>query len=199
MGKKYIKNFYNRDRLALTSISKCGYCTKEQLKIFIADKRLTNYERDSLVSKEVFNKNDGEQLVAYRLTNNGRRLIEKQWGVKNHYIAQSITHDLGISSKYFSLNEEQRETWKTETEIRQEFEQRLEELRYSDYERYGEVNKMLEDKLISVPDCAYRLEIDRGIETYFEVITNAYGQAEIEAKERFVEIMNIKAYETKRV
>lgn len=56
---------------------------------------------------------------------------------------------------------------------------------------------MLEEKLISTPDGAYISEI--GIETYFEVITNSYGQIEIEAKEKFVEIMNIKSYETARV
>lgn len=54
MAKKYIKNFYNRDRLALTSISRCGYCNKEQIKEFIADKRITNYLRDGIVIKETF-------------------------------------------------------------------------------------------------------------------------------------------------
>lgn len=195
MSKEYIKNFYNRDRLALTSISKCGYCSKQQLNTFIADKRITNYIRDGLVTKEVLNKNNGQQISGYKLTNQGRKLIEKEWGVKNHYIAQSVNHDLGISNKYFSLSDLERETWKTETEIRNEFEERLDELRNSDFERYNNINKMVEEKLISVPDCAY---IENNIEVYLEIITNSYGQAEIEAKERFIEIMGIKTYETER-
>jgi hypothetical protein len=55
---------------------------------------------------------------------------------------------------------------------------------------------MVEEKLISVPDCAY---VQNNIEVYMEIITNSYGQAEIEAKERFIEIMDIKTYETERV
>lgn len=197
MAKAKIKNFYNRDRLALTSISKCGHVRELELKNFIADKRIHNYVKDNLVTKEVFNKNNGEQLVAYKLTKQGKQLLEREWGVKKHYNAQSITHDLGISNKYFLLTEAQRETWKTETELREEFEEKLQEIKISDYERYEEINKTLEEKLISTPDGGYISET--GIEIYFEVITNSYGQTEIEAKEKFVEIMNIKSYEIARV
>lgn len=197
MSKSKIKNFYNRDRLALTSISKCGHVKESQLKNFVADKRISNYVKDNLVTKEVFNKNNGEQLVSYKLTKEGKNLLEKEWGVKNHYNAQSINHDLGISNKYFSLSDEQRETWKTETELRQAFEERLEEIKIENFVRYEEINKMLEDKLISTPDCLYENEI--GIEVCFEVTTNSYGKVEIEAKENFVGIMNIKEYETERV
>lgn len=119
-------------------------------------------------------------------------------GVKNHYNAQLINHDLGISNKYFYLNEGQRESWKTETELRQEFEEKLQEIKIIDYDRYEEINKMLEEKLISTPDGDYMYK-EIGVETYFEVITNSYGQEEIQAKERFVEIMNIKSYQTERV
>lgn len=198
MAKPKIKNFYNRDRLALISISKCGHVKEAQLKNYIADKRISNYVKDNLITKEVFNKNNGEQLVAYKLTKDGKKLLERQWGVKSHYNAQSINHDLGISNKYFSLSEDKRETWKTETELRQELEEKLQEIKIIDYDIYEEINKMLEEKLISTPDGAY-VDKETGIETYFEVITNSYGQEEIQAKERFVEIMNIKSYQTERV
>lgn len=198
MAKPKIKNLYNRDRLALTSISKCGHVRESELKNFIADKRINNYVKDNLVTREVFNKNNGEQLVAYKLTKEGKKLLEREWGVKNHYNAQSINHDLGISNKYFSLSEDKRETWKTETELRQELEEKLQEIKTIDYERYQEINRMLEEKLISTPDAAY-IDKETGIETYFEVITNSYGQTEIEAKERFIEIMDIKSYEMERV
>ena len=198
MAKPKIKNLYNRDRLALTSISKCGHVRESELKNFIADKRINNYVKDNLVTREVFNKNNGEQLVAYKLTKEGKKLLEREWGVTNHYNAQSINHDLGISNKYFSLSEDKRETWKTETELRQELEEKLQEIKTIDYERYQEINRMLEEKLISTPDGAY-IDKETGIETYFEVITNSYGQTEIEAKERFIEIMDIKSYEMERV
>lgn len=196
MAKQYIKNFYNRDRLALTSISRCGHCTTDHLKTFIADKRITNYVRDKLVTKEVLNKNNGEQIEGYKLTAKGREFIEKEWGIKNNYIAQSVNHDVGIANKYFSLTQEERESWKTESELKLEFHERVDELRATDYLRYEEVNKMREDKLISVVDSSY---VQGGAEIYFEVITNSYGQSEIQAKERFIQFMNIKTYETERV
>lgn len=197
MSKTYIKNFYNRDRLALTSLSKCGHCSRSNLNTYIADKRIKNYVRDNLITKEVFNKNNGEQIVAYKLTTQGREFLEKEWNVKNHYIAQSVVHDLGIANKYFSLTDSEKESWKTETEIRQEFREKLEELRESNISRYREINTLLEHKQISVPDCSYSTE--KGVEVYFEVMTNSYGEQEIESKERFVEFMNIKSYEIERV
>ncbi|NMM64228.1 hypothetical protein HBE96_16505 [Clostridium sp. P21] len=196
MSRSYIAKFYNRDRLALTSLSKCGHCTNEQLKNYVADTRIKHYVYDGYVKKEVFNKNNGERLIGYKLTNEGRKLLENEWGVKSHYIAQSIRHDIGIANKYFSLSQEQKETWKTETELRHEFIERLEEIKNEDYSRYEELYNMLEERQISIPDASY--EIENEIEVCYEVITNSYGQDEILAKENYIEIMNVK-YETVRV
>lgn len=198
MSKKYIKNFFYRDEKALMSISRCGHVSHNNLKEFIAEKRILNYIRDELVTKEVFSKNNGEQLVGYKLTAEGRKIVEREYGFKDHQIAQSLNHDLGIANVYFSLSQEERDTWKTETQIRNEFEERVEEIRLNDYERYEEINKLIEERQISIIDCSY-IDKETGIENYTEVITNSYGQAEIESKERFIEIMNIKSYLIERV
>lgn len=198
MSKKYIKNFFYRDEKALLSVSRCGYVSHNNLKEYIAEKRILNYVRDGLVTKESFSKNNGEQLIGYKLTADGRKFVEREYGFKYHQIAQSLNHDLGISNRYFSLSQEERDTWKTETQIRQEFEERLEEIRLNDYERYDEINKLIDDRKISIVDCSY-VDKESGIENYVEIITNSYGQAEIESKERMVEIMDIKSYITERV
>lgn len=198
MSKKYIKSFFYRDEKALLAVSRCGHISHNNLKEYIAEKRISNYQRDGLVTKEVFSKNNGEQLVGYKLTAEGRKFVEREYGFKEHQIAQSLSHDLGIAKIYFSLTQEERDSWKTETQIRNEFEERIEEIRINDYDRYEEINKLIEEKQISVVDCSY-VDKETGIENYVEVITNSYGQAEIEAKERFVEIMNIKSYITERV
>ncbi|MGU8973039.1 hypothetical protein ACEE21_12990 [Clostridium baratii] len=198
MSKKYIKNFFYRDEKALMSISRCGHISHNNLREYIAEKRILNYERDGLVTKEVFSKNNGEQLVGYKLTAEGRKFVEREYGFKEHQVAQSLNHDLGIANIYFSLTQEERDTWKTETQIRDEFEERLQQIRINDYERYKEINKLIEERQISVVDCSY-VDKETEIENYVEVITNSYGQAEIEAKERFIEIMNIKSYITERV
>lgn len=193
MGKYNIG--YNGS-LFVSHSSRCGHCSNQQLKNYVADSRIKHYIYDGYIKKEVFNKNNAEQLIGYKLTNEGRKLLETEWGVKKHYIAQSINHDIGIANKYFSLSEQQKEEWKTETELRHEFIERLEELKYEDYSRYEELNNMLDERQISIPDGSY--EIEPGIEVCYEVITNSYGQAEILAKENYIEIMNVK-YETVRV
>lgn len=198
MSKKYIKNFLYRDEKALMSISRCGHVSHNNLKEYIAEKRITNYIRDGLVTKEVFSKNNGEQLVGYKLTAEGRKFIEREYGFKDHQIAQSINHDLGIAKVYFSLSQEERDTWKTETQIREEFQGRLEEIKNQDYDRFEEINQLIEERQISVVDCSY-VDKETGIENFVEIFTNSYGQVEFESKERFVEIMSIKTYITERV
>lgn len=195
MSKKYIKNFFYRDQKAFMSVDRCGHVTHEQLRNFVADSRIKNYIRDGYMTREVFTKPNGTTMQGYKLTRQGREFVEKNYGFKDHQHAQSINHDLGIANKYFSLNEEQRETWRTETELRNLFEEQLNNLYKTDYDRYTEIREQLENREISMPDCSYVTE--QGIEVAYEVITNSYGIAEIEAKERYIEITKM-AYETER-
>lgn len=186
MGKKYIKNFMMRDKNALMSISKCGHVSHNQLKNYIADSRIKNYVRDGLVEREVFNKSNGEQLVGYKLTSDGRRFVEKNYGFDKHQIAQSLTHDLGISNKYFSLTEQEQSSWRTETELRDQLQEHIDNLRNSEIDRWNELTEMMERREISVPDCSYTTG---GVVIAYEVVTNSYGRAELQAKEEYTNVM----------
>lgn len=188
MTKKYIKNYMYRDKQALMSISRCGHVSHEQLKNFVADSRIKNYCRDGLVEKEVFNTTQGERLTGYKLTKEGKSFIEKNYGFTGHQHSQSLVHDLGISQKYFGLTETERETWRTETELRDQFQVELDRLRDSEIDRYKELENMMKNREISVPDCSY---VQGGVEIVFEVVTNSYGRAEIQAKEQYTQIMNM--------
>lgn len=188
MSKKYIKNFMFRDQKALMSISRCGHVGHEQLKNYIADSRIKNYVRDGLVEKEVFNKSNGEQLVGYKLTSDGRRFVEKNYGFDKHQVAQSLSHDLGISDKYFSLTEQEQSSWRTETELRDQLQEHIDNLRNSEVDRWHELTEMMEKREISVPDCSY---VQGGVTTTYEVVTNSYGRVELQAKEEYGNVMNI--------
>lgn len=193
----YVKNLMNRDRLALTSVSKCGYVRSEQLKTHISQNRIDSYCKEKLVTKEVFVNNKNESITAYKLTDKGKDTLEKNFGVKDHYKAQSISHDVKISDRYHSITEKEQDSWKTEKELRNEFNDRLAEIKQEDLDRYDEIIDQLRAGEISMPDCAYTSET--GIEIIFEVVTNNYTIAELEAKENAVEIINSNAtYETGR-
>lgn len=196
--KIYIDKFMNRDRLAFNAVSKCGHVTHDQLKSYIADSRIRNYVRDGLMEK-VPHRIVGEEKngTCYKFTKEGKAVAEKQFGIRNNYHAQSANHDMGIANKYFSLDEHSRDNSKTETELREMLIEKFQELRDQGQEETAKMYEdMLNQGLISVPDFAY--ENEDGVETCFEVITNSYGEAELQAKEVYVQIMQMK-YETTRV
>lgn len=172
--------------------------TGEQFKAFnIADSRLKNYARDGLVEKVAYKMKGGKSGEAYKFTKAGKQVAEQNWGIKDHYHAQSPAHDIAIANKFVSLSEEQQWSWKTEDQLREQFEDRLQELRDQGEEETAKIYEdMLNDNRISMPDGAYIN--DQGIEVCYEVITHNYGQDELMAKEAAVQVLGTE-YETTRV
>src|SRR5690625_1481160 len=102
--KQYISQFFLRDKLAFTALSKTGIVRAESLKehCHLVDNRIKNYVRDGYVKKVIYK--DGKEIKeAYTLTSKGRILAEKEWGIQGHYHAQTKSpfHDLQLSDKYF--------------------------------------------------------------------------------------------------
>lgn len=197
MSKVYISQFFRRDQQAFTAMSKCGHITSQHMKeCNVVESRIKNYVRDGLVERVAYKTNTTTDY-AYKLTRHGREVAERNWGVNNHYHAQSPKHDISIANKYFSLSERERETWKTETELRENFAQKLRQLKEQGEEETAKLyEEMLEKGLISMPDASY--EAENGIQVAYEVITNNYGKQELQAKEAYVEVVKCK-YEVERV
>lgn len=196
-SKPYITQFFNRDRLAFTALSKVGHVTREHLKMCgLADSRIKNYIKDGLIEKVAY-KTGNEAGECYKLTRAGRELAERQWAIRGHYHAQSPLHDLSLANKYFSLPDHLRDTWMTETQVRDMFQEKLSQLREQGEEQLSKMYEdMLNKSLISMPDAVYTNE--QGVQVAYEVVTNSYGQAELQAKEAFVAIMKTD-YETTRI
>ena len=196
-GKPHITQFFNRDRLAFTAMFKTGHVNHEHLRSCgLADSRIKNLLRDGHIEKVAY-KQGREVKESYKLTKHGRETAIHMWSLERHYNAQNPLHDLVIAEKYFSLPTELRESWRTEGQIRDQFMEKLNDLR--DKGKEAEANlyeRMLDKGLLSMPDAAYVSE--SGQITGFEVITNSYKQEELQAKEYLVEIMNYK-YETTRI
>ena len=186
-----ITQFFERDRAALTAMGNCGYVTRDQLKeCGITDGRIKNYLHDGYTKA-------GDKSLGYKLTDKGKELLSKNYGKDVTYNAQSEKHDLGIAEKYFSLNQDQRDTWKNESELREEFSDKLQELRDHGEEELADLyEEMYQSHEISMCDGSYQDE--NGVETYYEIITNNYGEAEMMAKEALAQIMRVE-YEPHRV
>ena len=198
MPRKSINKLMYRDKQALTALSRCGYCTSNHLNNHVSDSRIKSYLRTGLISKETIVSNQNVKTTGYKLTGDGKKLLEKQFGVTGHYKAQSIPHDTKLADRYFSLSDSERESWRTETQLREEFYNKLEELREEQPNLYEQKLEELREGQISIPDCAYTTE--QGIEIIYEVVTSNYGIEELDAKENAVEILKTEdsQYETGR-
>ncbi|MGG1639531.1 hypothetical protein [Paenibacillus sp. NRS-1760] len=196
-SKPLVTQFFNRDRLVFTALYKVGHVSYDQLQTCgLADRRIQNLVRDGLVEKVAY-KRKGKSEYCFKLSKLGRETAARLWGLSYAYHAQSPIHDLGIAEKYFSLSEELREKWKSETQIRKEFEDRIADMRKEGNEVEAKLYQdMLKEKLISMPDGLYNNT--EGIEVGVEIITNSYGIEEMRSKETFVSIIGCQ-YETIRV
>lgn len=196
-SKPLITQFFNRDRLAFTAMHRVGHVSSDHLRSCgLADRRIQNLVRDGLLEKVAY-KRKGESDDCFKLSKLGRETAARLWGLSYAYHAQSPIHDLAIAEKYFSLSEELREKWKTETLIRKEFEDRISYMRKEGNEVKAKLYQdMLKEKLISMPDGLYTTL--GGIEVGVEILTNSYGIEEMRSKETFVSIIGCQ-YETIRV
>ncbi|MCM3786213.1 hypothetical protein M3231_24975 [Neobacillus mesonae] len=196
-SKPLVTQFFNRDRLAFSAMHKIGHVSYEHLcQCGLADRRIKNLIRDGHFEKIAY-KQRGKNYECYKLTKFGRETASRLWGLSHAYHAQSPVHDLALAEKYFSMPEGQRESWQTETQIRNQFFNQLESLRGQGKVIEAKLYQQgLIEGLISMPDATFVNE--NGEVTAFEVITNSYGIEELTAKEALINIMNIN-YETIRI
>ena len=183
MGKKRITTIYPRDKSALSALARCGYVSREQLGVFLREKRVQSYCKDGLVEKSVYSQ-PGEKtqdIEVYRLTKAGRELCRRELSLPI-YCAQNPAHDLALADRYFSLTESERETWRTESQSREDVCTEIRHLReQGEEERAGELWAKLQEGQLSMPDAVYTRE--DGVTVAYEVTTTNYGQEEITAKE----------------
>lgn len=197
--KQYIKTYMTTDATALSAISKVGHITSEQLnECGMSDKRIRNFVKQGYLEKVSY-RNQSKQLDhCYKLTEAGRDFYDHRDG-REHSYYQSVSpqHDITIADKYFSLGEHERSTWMTESEIRSEFLAHIEDLRnQGDVARADQLEDAYKSRDISAVDAVY--ETEEGIRIGYEVATNSYGHAELQAKAEFVQVMKLK-YEPQRI
>ncbi|HBH3653212.1 TPA: replication-relaxation family protein, partial [Clostridioides difficile] len=191
-GRFFIKNykytnFYSRDVDAFKALARVGHMQEQHFKNFnITKTRLKNYTRDKLVEKVPFIQRGEKNGIAYKLTKEGRKLVEKEFNIKP-YSAQSAKHDLKIADKYCTLTQKEQDSVKTETEIRYRMVEEIGKLKEQDFKEADRWAEMWDNKQLSAPDMVYTTE--SGVEIAYEVITNNYGVEEIQAKENTITLL----------
>ena len=194
MGRKkqYICKVTSKDADMLKAFARVGYLNADMIKrqLCIADRRVINFAKDKFIEKcSYFEKDTKISENIYRLTDKGQKFIERELGIKWFYRSSSAAHDLALASKYLSLSDKERDTWKTEAEIRDIFKETLDSM--IDNERFEEIEKMLAEHQISPTD-AYYIS-NQGESMGVEIVTSSYGNSEIQAKSEFCSHMNLQA------
>ena len=164
------------------TISPCGYVSREQLGTFLREKRVNAYCKDGLVEKSVYSRPGAkaQDIEVYRLTKAGRELCRRELSLPT-YCAQNPAHDLVLADRYFSLSQSERETWRTESQSREDVYAEIRQLRdQGEEERAGELWAKLQEGRLSMPDAVYTRS--DGVSVAYEVTTGNYGQEEITAK-----------------
>lgn len=194
MGKRAIKplkNIHMKDIDFFKCLSNSGHISREQslnnLEHKSSNKRLNTYVKNKII--EPVATRDG---ISYKFTKHGKDYV-KDLGIGITYFqnATSAYHDNKIAEKYLSISNNERQTWKNETQLREEFLNYCEQLNRQHNPKGEEILEEYRTyKKISIPDCCYVSETEETI--IWEAITNSYGQQELEAKRVFANVMNMK-------
>ncbi|HGE5805187.1 hypothetical protein NYE71_32815 [Bacillus sp. FSL K6-0273] len=187
--KQYIKKLTTKDSRMLQAFRSVGYMNEKHLKddLSQADKRIKNFERDGYIEKCSVYRHDKRSMESvYRLTGKGKELASTQLNLKNFYRSCSSRHDLAVADRYFRASEEQRSNWLTERDWKDRMQEHIQSLYEArEIARASQLQERLEERSMSYPDGGYVSETGQVIA--IEVITKNYSEAEIEAKEEFVQ------------
>lgn len=186
MGRRanYINHIAERDIDAFRMLWNCQHVPRELLRV--SDNRIESYRKQGII--DVCKNKDNQTII--RCNVKGHKYLSKLDEFKDRKPYQSPTaanHNIKLAETYSKLSREEQQAWRTEKELRELYNERMEELRTHDHDRW----EQLRDKPASASDGG--VVINGEIQMIYEVITGTYGQAELEAHEAFVQVMECSA------
>ena len=186
---QYINKLNNRDIQSFRLLYFAHHIPRSLMKA--SDSRLRSYEKQGLVEKCV---SISTNEVIYKCTDKGRSFIGKLDGFRGHkpYInANASEHNSILAYRIANLPQYQQEQWYSERDLHDMYQNRLDELRHTDYERWEQLSKL------SASACDGGVITESHIELV-EVITDHYNQTMLEEKEVFSQVLsaNLTFYHT---
>jgi len=179
INMKYIKQLKEADKKFLIGLAKCGHVREDDALKIITKSRLYYYKREGVIEKVEYY-HTLNRFKGYKLKEKGKRLITKKFGYHMFQHRQQLYHDSIISKYYFnSLNDEERNSWISETEIKSMLEIIKDDFNSS--EKYSAVDGIY----TSIG----------GVKNGFEAVTRDYTKDIIEAKKNTCKLLNLKYIE----
>lgn len=118
---KSIKVLTNKDKELMFGIARTGITSYNDVisRIGLNEKRLRNLEKEGYIaSKNVIIKGK-ESIKTYYLDNKGKKYIKMNSSIDTFYRSneRQVEHDLRLSSIYYMLGKDERETWQNENDL----------------------------------------------------------------------------------
>ena len=180
---KYIKEFNESDRRALTAIAKTSIATEQQLQKIITKNRIYSYIKEGILKKDMYyNPDQSKSIQAYRLTKHGQKIATYYFNIKDFQHSESIIHDIIIANKYFSLSQKEQKTWLSETTIKKILQEREDE--FEEGKEYGALDGVYKNL--------------NGNWIGFEAVNSSYRNKDIVKKKNTSRLLNLKYEEGRR-
>lgn len=193
--KKKLTHIFPKDRKSLSLLAKAGAMSRDTFhKMGITDNRIKSY-RDAGLIREITvpDKFGTGNKTYFELTEkHGKDFCRKECGVK-HFISNghAAIHNAKVSEYLVNnLSKNELESCLSERELHSFIEDRLEEYwNRQEYDHHQELLEALHNNQLSMPDIVYKTE--QGTFEAIEIVTDSYGNEEIESKTMTCELLQI--------
>ncbi len=178
---EYITKLNNRDIQSFRLLYFAHHIPRSLMKA--SDNRIRSYEKQGLVEKCV---SISSNETIYKCTDKGRKFIGKLDGFRGHkpYInANSSEHNSLLAQQIASLPQQLQEKWYSERDLHDLYQNKLEELKLTDYDKWEQLSKM------QASACDGGIITESHIEL-IEITTDHYSQTDIELKEVFSQVLS---------
>lgn len=180
MKLKYIKKLNDNDKKVLIAMAKCGYVGEKELLKIVTANRIYSFKKEEIITKDAYY-HEKNRITGYRLSEKGKRMIKEVLGINYIQHAQTVLHDSITSKFYLNLPEDEQQSFKCESEIKEMLEKMRDELEV--------------DKEYSALDGVYMNK--DGIWIGVEAVVN-YPKCLIEAKKNTCDLFKWKYEERRR-
>lgn len=193
--KNALSHIYPKDRRCLSLLAKSGAVSRDTFhKLEISDNRIKSYKQAGLIKEiSVPDKHGAGIKTFFQLTDKkGKEFCRQECNVKQFISNGNASVHNAKVSEYLANNLSKREmdSCLSERELKPFIESRLQEyLDKQEHDHYEELMSALKNNQLSMPDIVYKTEQN----TYeaIEVITDNYGNEEIESKTLTCELLSI--------
>ncbi len=193
--KTGLTHIYPKDRRAFSLLAKSGTINKDTFhKLEISDNRIKSYKQAGLIKEvSVPDKHGNDIKTFYELTDKkGKDFCRQECNIKQFISNGNASLHNSKVSEYLAdnLSKKEMDSVISEREIQPFIESRLQEyLDKQEHDHYEELIDALKNNQLSMPDIVYKTE--QGIYEAIEIVTDNYGNEEIEAKTMTCELLSI--------